>query len=296
MVLLIINKENGEWKEITQEEKKDLSEEEKEKVLYIDGKLKKKLDFGLKQQAEDNDVVAIICGDEGSGKSNLAGNCMRYITKDKFNPMNDLIGSDYEDALNKISKVKMKGSLMFDEGNVFFLSTEVMKKENRELHKIFSIFRQKNLFVFIVLPSFFRLNSYFALDRSRFLLRTYLKKGKRSYFAYHGNKNKEKLYKYGKKDKDYHVERPNFRGRFEKCSPLESEDYKKFKLKTLEQSIGGAKKPKKICRKDIEKQKIRDIIKLNMDMSTNKLGKIIGLDGSRIRQIKIKMRDEEINA
>lgn len=294
-MLLIMDKDKNKWKEITQEEKKAMSKEEQNKTLYIHPREKKKLDFAIKQQKNDNDVVGIVAGDEGSGKSNKAGNMMRYVSMDKFDPKLDMIGADYDDALNKIKNAKKGSYLMFDEGNIFFLSTEVMKRENRDLHKIFSIFRQKNLFVVIVLPSYFRLNSYFAIDRSKFLIRTYLKGGKRGYYSYHGNKRKANLYKYGMKHKDYNATMPNFRGRFSVCYPLENEEYKKFKLSTLNRSILGAVEKKKVIhRKDIEIQRNKEIIKLNMDMKTNKLGKMIGISGRRIRQLKLEMKNDEI--
>ena len=218
MVLLIMDDETNDWKIITKEQKAEMPEEEQEKVLYLDGKMKEKLDFSQEQRAKNNDVIGIISGKEGSGKSSLAGNIMRYISKDTFNPKKHLIGSDYEDGIRKIEEILHKGFLMFDEGNVFFLSTDVMKRESRDLHKLFSIFRQKNLFVLIVLPSFFRLNSYFALDRSDFLCRTYIKDGQRSYFAYYGTKRKAQLYYKGKEGYNNNAVFPTFRGRLDRKS------------------------------------------------------------------------------
>lgn len=281
------------WKQIAEEEKNLLPEQQREKVLYIDGKLKKKLDFALSQQEKNNDVVAIISGDEGSGKSSLAGNVMRYISKDKFNPQTDMVGSDYDEGLDKIINIQDKGWLMFDEGNMFFLSTEVMKKESRDLHKIFSIFRQKCLFVLIVLPSFFRLGSYFALDRSRFLIRTYLKKGKRGFFAYHGTKNKAKLWYSGKKDYNVHAVTPNFRGIFNPCIALENPEYKKFKLKTLTKSLEIAKKKKQPTKWEIEKDFQLNIIKNNPDTPSKELAKMLGLTYRRINQLRNRIQTNE---
>lgn len=294
MVLLIIDERTGKWKEITQEEKKLLPEEERIKVLYLDGKLRKKLDFGLKQIDNDNDVVGIISGDEGSGKSSLAGNIMRYISFDKFNAVKDMIGADFDDGLDKITNVKDKGWLMFDEGNMFFLSTEIMKREQRDLHKIFSIFRQKNLFVLIVLPSFFRLGTYFSLDRSKFLIRTYLKGGKRSYFAYHGEKNKIYLYQKGKKEHNYKIVKPQFRGRFDQCYLLENPAYKRFKLKTLTGSLQIAKKKKLPTPTEIKREERDKIIRLNAQMNSIELGKLLGIPDRTVRYLRKKLEEKDI--
>ncbi|RPJ79779.1 MAG: hypothetical protein EHM20_00305 [Alphaproteobacteria bacterium] len=294
MVLLIIDEQTGEWKQITKEEKSAMPKEQQDKTLYLDGFLKKKLDFAMKQQRNDNDVVGLVCGAEGSGKSTLAGNMMRYITKDKFDPIKDMVGSDYEDGINKLKNRDQGGWLMFDEGNVFFLSTEIMKKESRDLHKIFSIFRQKNLFVLIVLPSFFRLNTYFSLDRSRFLCYTYVKGGKRSYFKYYGDKRKVKLWKEGKPNHDMKAVKPLFRGRFEPCLLLENPEYLKFKKETLEKSLEVADVKKVPSPVMVERAYRLKIIEQNPDLNSVKLGKILGIPDRTVRDLKYEIKNKQI--
>ena len=291
MVLLIIDPKTKDWKQITEEEKKQLPEEEREKVLYIDGKYKKRLDFSQSQRKKDNDAVCLFVGKEGSGKSTLSANTMRYISKDTFDPLKHMIGSDYEDGVKKISECPKGGFLMFDEGNVFFLSTDVMKREARDLHKIFSIFRQKNLFVAIALPSFFRLNSYFALDRSDFLCKTYIKKGNRGFFAYYGTKKKAQLYYKGRDTHNNNAVSPAFRGRFNKCCVLENPEYKKFKLKTLEESIKIAKAPRKMSPTEAKRAYIKQVASNNAEVSSPELGKILGVSDRLIRKIRQEIRE-----
>jgi len=293
MVLLIIDNKTKDWKQITKEEKAELPEEEREKVLFLNGKQQKKLDFAQSQRKKDNDTAGIVMGKEGSGKSSLAGNMMRYISKDLFDPRKHLIGSDYEDGIKKISEAPQGGFLLFDEGNVFFLSTDVMKKESRDLHKIFSIFRQKNLFVLICLPSFFRLNSYFALDRSDFLFKTYLKNGERSYFAYYGTKKKAQLYYKGRQNYNDNAVTPTFRGRFTKCYALENKEYKKFKLKTLQTSISVAKTIKRRTPAEINREHTKGIVKNNPDKTSVELGELLGMSAPGIRTIRMKLKNEK---
>lgn len=285
MVLVRFNKESKKWDVIDAENKK-------EGDLYLDGFLKTKLDFAKKQRSKNNDVVGIICGDEGSGKSALGGGIMKYMTDDTFDPIKDLIGSDEEDAYNKLEKVKNGGNLMFDEGNVFFLSTETMTRQHRDLHKIFSIFRQKNLFVLIVLPSFFRLGTYFALDRSRFILRTYLNKGERSFFGYYGNKRKNKLYRIGKKMHDYLVVPPNFRGRFTKCLALESEEYKEFKMKTLREQFKIAKRVKPKTPFQLKVERNKEMVMNGNNLKARELAELLGCTEKNIERLRKVIRDE----
>jgi len=183
---------------------------------------------------------------------------------------------------------------MFDEGNSYFLSTETMKREQRELHKLFSIFRQKNLFVLIVAPSFFRLNSYFAIDRSRFHMRTYLVNGEWGFFRYYGDKRKNRLYREGKKFHDYNLVKASFRGRFTKCHSLETEEYQAYKKKTLRDTFESFRKAKEKVPTEtqIKRKVIRTMIESNPGMTSDALGEIINMSGRRVRQLRTLMKGE----
>jgi len=284
MVLLRLNKEKNKWDIIDRENKK-------EGDLYLDGYLKDKLDFAKKQLKRNNDVVGTISGDEGSGKSTLAANIMRYMTNDKFDPKTDMIGAeDDTSVMNKIEATPNKGAIMFDEGNSYFLSTETMKREQRELHKLFSIFRQKNLFVLIVAPSFFRLNSYFAIDRSRFHIRTYLVKGEWGFFKYYGDKRKNRLYREGKKFHDYNLVNASFRGRFTKCYVLETDEYKAYKKKTLRDTFESFRKAKekRPTEAQIRRKFVLNTIRNNPDTPVSQLSDILNLTQQHIYRLKKK--------
>ena len=282
MVLVRFNEETKKWDTILEANKNKGD-------LYLDGRLKTKLDFAKKQQKKNNDVVGIISGDEGSGKTALGGNIMRYMTDDKFNPEINLIGAeDNEFVMEKLEKTPNSGAVMFDEGNTYFLSTETMKREQRDLHKLFSIFRQKNLFVLIVAPSFFRLNTYFALDRSRFHIRSYIHKGERGFFAYFGDIRKQKLYGIGKKNHDYSAVTPNFKGRFTKCYALETKEYISYKEKSLRDTFASFKKVKdKPPTEFLIRQKIiGELIASNPDLRSSEIAPILNLTKRRVNQIK----------
>jgi len=300
MVLLQIDREKSKWFVITKEEKDLLPEDVQEKdVMYLDGKLKQKLDFAIKEQANNDDCPIIVSGAEGTGKGAITGNILRYVSKDKYDPKLHMIGSDYLDGLIKLRDAEMYGCLHYDEGNEYFLSTEIMKRESRDLHKIFSIIRQKCLFVVINMPSFFRSQSYFALDRTKFMIRVYKKQGKRGYFAYYGQKKKAKLYTFGKKNHNYNAVSPTFRGRFTTCYLLENLSYKKFKNETLDNAIDGAiesnKKTKPMSQTDIKRKLVKDLILSNPDKSTKELSSILNLSQRRIEQIRKDANERRIS-
>jgi len=274
MVLLRLDAD-GEWMQVDQENKQ-------EGDLYIDGYLKNKIDFALEQQKKDYDAGGIIVGDEGTGKSTFASNIMLYATKGKFKPTKHII-KDHEEALKVLQEVEEGGAIMFDEGYLLFYSADVLTKNQKAITKIFSIIRQKRLFFLIVAPSFFRLSTYFAVDRTRFLARVYNKPdGARGYFEYWGHKGKSKLFRYGKKKHQYKY--PLFRGRFTKCSLLD-EEYKKIKKETLEKAFTEAGPQKKELTPHQLYRKIRDQAIINGDGIPHKyIAQILDLSVETIKK------------
>lgn len=286
------------WEEITQDQKKQMNKQDQDKyVIYLDRKKKEKLDFVKKQQAKNTDVVAVYDGVEGSGKSTDAFTDMRYVTDDRFDPLKHMIGADYIEAIDKLDAVGDGGGLLFDEGQPLFASTEHMKRESRDLHKVFSIIRQKRLFVIIVLPSIFRLNTYFAIDRSRFLIHHYQKAADKGFFSYYGGKKKDKLIRYGKKTHDHSCVEPSFRGRFTISAVLENPEYKAFKRKTLMEALRQAKNPKKQRSEiAIKRELVTQMIANNPDKTSPELGSILGITGRRVRQIREKLREGDASS
>lgn len=298
MVLLQIDRDKEEWVEITKEEKNLLPQETQDQdVIYVDRLKKKKLDFGKAQQKANSDFTMIYDGGEGSGKSSDAYTDMRYITNDKFDPKKHMVGADFDDAIDKIEAVEDGLGLVFDEGQPLLASNDHMKRESKELHKAFSIMRQKRLAIIIILPSIFRLNTYFAIDRSRFLIHHYVKDGERGYFSYYGGRRKDNLVRMGKKTHDHGVVQPSFRGRFTKCLPLENPEYNKFKRETLMTALRNAKTPKNKPKSEheLKKQIIKDFVIKNPDKTSKELGSFLDVTERRIQQIRKEHTDGGIS-
>jgi len=204
--------------------------------LYLDGKLKVKLDNIKKIMKKGWDAVILLDGMEGSGKSTLSFICGWYISDGKITINNICEGS--EDAVKKLEKLPDGSLLIIDEGSLMFSSKEVMRKEQRTLIKILQVIRQKCMCLIIVSPSIFDLNKYIAIDRSRFLLHVYTDKDlNRGRFSYFSQKKKSFLYNYGKKHfNSYAKPRADFVGRFTKFDPF-GEEYKELKRKSLAEAF-----------------------------------------------------------
>lgn len=209
---------------------------EKPITYFMNDRIKKNLDEivipALKKK--DKDYVLSIDGMEGSGKSTLAFQVGKYVDR----TLNlDRVVFNAEDFRQAIFKAKKGQCIVYDEAFTGFSSRASLSAINRVLVSLMMQMRQKNLFVIIVLPTFFLLDKYVALYRARALIHVYENKGIRGYFRLYSRKIKRLLYMTGQKTYSYKIRTP-FKGRFYGVFALGDENYekkyRKKKIKALE--------------------------------------------------------------
>lgn len=201
------------------------------KEFYIDGYLKTNLDTAKNIIKKDWDMIFIVDGAEGSGKSVLTMQLAFYcdptlnIERIVFTP----------NAFRKtIIKAKKYEAVIYDEAYTGLSARATMSLINRTLVSMLAEIRQKNLFVFVVMPTFFDLDKYVALWRSRALLNVYTGDNfERGYFKFFNKTKKKDLYINGKKFYNYGNPQANFIGRFTNFYPVNEEEYKKKKKESL---------------------------------------------------------------
>ena len=251
------------------------------KKFKLHERLKNKLDNIKMVQKKGWDAAVLIDGIEGSGKSTLGLTCAYYLSDGKFELKDICTGSN--DAIAKLDQVKEGGVLLIDEGSLLFSSTDSMRREQKQLIMILNVIRQKRIALIIVSPSFFRLNRYIAVDRTRFLIHVYTKEDlKRGRFTYFGQKKKNKLYELGKKNfNSYAKPRANWNGTFIDFNPF-GEEYAKVKKQSLKEALNPEKKalePKKI--QQLAKIKMIQIITPNLPIKNkSELAKAMEIDRS----------------
>lgn len=200
---------------------KDPEDENKwiEKEITLDGYLKTNLDEGIKLLHKDFDQVWFVDGYEGSGKSDLASTCAYYVNKEETrHTLIKRICQTAESFENAIMSAEKYEAVVLDEAYGGMSSSGSIAKVNRVLQRRFTEIRAKNLFVFILAPSFMDIMRYFALWRSKCLLHVYLgKQHERGYCAFFNYNRKKTLYIKGKKQfYNYNVVAANFVFRFSK--------------------------------------------------------------------------------
>jgi len=202
-----------------------------EHEFYMDGYLTQNLDTAKSVIQKDWDMIFAVDGMEGGGKSVIAMQIAKYCDPE-FTIDNMAFNARHFKI--KIREAKKYQAIVYDEAYAGLNSRAAMSFINRSLVSMLTEIRQKNLFVFIVLPCFFDLDKYVALWRSRALIHVYTGKGfKRGFFEFYNVNRKKDLYMKGKKLYEYNFVKPNFRGSFTNHYTVDETKYRKAKAKSL---------------------------------------------------------------
>jgi len=202
--------------------------------FMIDGYLKENLDIAKAVIKLDWDMTFLCDGKEGAGKSTLIMQAAYYcdpsfnIDRIAFTP------NEFKKAILAASKYT---SIVYDEAYSGLQARAAMSLINRTLVSMMAEIRQKNLFLFIIAPSFFDVDKYIAIFRSRALISVYTGDNfERGFFKFYNEEKKKELYIVGKKFYQYPkngMGSPNFKGRFTMFKPVNDAEYRKRKLSAL---------------------------------------------------------------
>ncbi len=240
------------------------------KKYYMDGYHKTNLDTAKTVIKKDWDMIFCYDGYEGTGKSVKAMQdayyCDNTLTIERivFTP------NEFRTA---VLKAKPYQAVVYDEAYTGLSSRATMSLINRTLVKMMAEIRQKNLFIFVVMPTFFDLDKYVALWRSRALIHIYTGKNfQRGYFSFYNIDKKKALYVLGKKFYEYNKPAPNFRGRFTNAYVIDEKEYKKKKKNSL-----------------VEREKKADEAALKAELDNTLFNRVMAMGKSVPHTVKIKV-------
>ena len=184
--------------------------------IYLDGTEKKNLDALRLKQKKKWDVIGIVVGSEGDGKSVYAMQRALYFDAN-FNIDNIVFTSkDFLDAVNDKEKFPNGSCILWDEADD--LGDHWASSITKTLTKTFKRIRKRQLFILLVTPTFFDLNKYFAIHRLRFLIHIHSSGLDRGFFRFFSSRRKKDLYIFGKQMWNMRLPnvKSNFIGRFTK--------------------------------------------------------------------------------
>lgn len=248
----------------------------------MDGYLKLAYDKAKKVILNDWDFVFLIDGMEGGGKSVLAQQGASYCDPTFCAERIAFTPEEFRDSVLSAKKYQ---AVIYDEAYTGLSSRGTMSDINKVLVQMLAEIRQKNLFVFIVMPTFFDLDKYVALWRSRALLHVYTDKGfGRGYFTFYNKERKKNLYINGKKFYSYGKPSPNFRGRFTNAYTVNEEEYRAKKLKALGNHKDHKKKQddlrfpivlRALCNHISTRQAEKELQALGLDLTYRRIAQIV---------------------
>ena len=203
-----------------------------EKEMYIDGYLKSNLDALIRLVDKKWDGIGFVCGYEGDGKTTIAKQICAYLDPTFCL---DRVVFEPKDFLSICMSATKKQAILFDESYLTFNTRSWSKKITNMIISALTMIRKKQLYIIIVAPTFFDIQKYIAIHRSRFLIHVYADGETRGFFRFFNRIKKHNLYISGKKWDNMYSVKPNFTGRFTNFSPLNEIEYENKKSKSFEQ-------------------------------------------------------------
>lgn len=259
-----------------------------EKEIYYDGYLFENLQVAKEIVAKDWDMVFAIDGTEGSGKSTLAQQlgafCDPSLSLDRivFNP------TDFTKAVVNAEKYQ---AIIYDEAFTGMDASAAMSNINKSLKQMMAEIRQKNLFIFIVMPTFFDLQKYHAIWRTRALIHCYTGDNfQRGFFKFYNSETKKHLYIKGKKFYDYNVQRPNFYGRFVSGYYINEQEYRHKKLNALK---GRDKQREEKVQEKVFQQSLFDKLRKTEGITNVKKAELLGISEGHYYRLLREAEDYE---
>lgn len=212
------------------------------KSFSMDKLLYEQLTMNVQPQVQkrDFDYLFIIDGEEGSGKSVFAMQLGKVL--DPNLTINNIAFTPGE-FTEYVTKSRKHQCIIFDEAFTGLSSRAAFSEINRLLVELMMEMRQRNLFVIIVMPTFFMLERYVALHRSKCLFHVYInKKGQRGHWTFYNKSYMKYIYINNKKGFTY-PRKAAMRGTYPNFYTVNEEMYRqkkkealKVKFKTVERS------------------------------------------------------------
>lgn len=234
---------------------------------YMDGYLDNTVNLMEQHINKDNDILCIIDGATGTGKS-----CLAQQLAGRIDPTFDVSRAcfDADEFKKAIINAKKKQAIIFDEALNGLNIRRTMSSVNVTMTSLLTEIRQKNLVIIMCLPSIFDLDKSIAIHRSQFLIHVYMKNGKRGFFRFYGKKAKARLFGNDFARRTYqYIGRSTFWGSFKNGYVIDEESYRKKKDDVLKKYLPtDTLETPSIKKKTAEKDKKAQFI-INLKKSKN---------------------------
>jgi len=210
---------------------------EDEKHKYpIDGYLKDNLNTMNEVVHDDDDFVLLLDGRERAGKSVFAQQIAYYLDRDF--KLNNIVFT-VDDFLDKVRNSEPYSCIVWDEAFRGLNKRQAISRVNKKVVQTLMEVGQKNLFIIIVLPTFFELDKYAVLHRAKGLIHVHrdtLRSDKRllrGFFKFYSYKKMKEMYFHGRFEYKY-CRQCDYFGRFPHYYTVDQEEYRNKKTYVFE--------------------------------------------------------------
>lgn len=212
---------------------KETTKKVKSVGFYVDGWLRIQLDKVKNVLTKkDEDYVLVVDGKERVGKSVFVMQLAKYVDPSFCMERMCFTAMEFENAIRNAKKGQ---AVVLDEAYRSMGTGSILSEVNRLLTALMMEMGQKNLFVIIVLPTFYLLGRYAALWRARGLLHVFKSKGRKGYWRFYNHKKKQRLYNNpnARRMYSYYHVRTHRRGKFLNQYALDEKKYRKKKAEAF---------------------------------------------------------------
>lgn len=197
---------------------------------YFDGYIASNLTI-LKKAVEKNfDGVVYIGGYEGNGKSTFAIQCAAFVDPTFCV---DRVCFNFDELKRVVDSSVPGQAVVYDESWKDVNSGARYSQGSQSFIRLLTENRKKRLFIFVVAATFFDINKYLLIHRSRAYIEVYTKGLDRGFFSFYDRDKKKTLYIRGKRDWNMGLVKPNFRGNFSDWMPFDRDEYEAKKDKAI---------------------------------------------------------------
>lgn len=150
-----------------------------DKKFWLEDFLIEKLDLFIERACKQRklDIVCLVDGDEGFGKTGLSILCAYYISQKTGRKFGlDNIFFDPQEFMNFINSTKEQ-IIIWDEAALGGLASGWSNKVQQMLIQTLMTCRFRKHIIFFNCPKFYRLNNYFVSDRAWGLMHVYSRDG-----------------------------------------------------------------------------------------------------------------------
>lgn len=255
--------------------------------VHVDGVLANQIPRIRKQVIKhDSDKVIIIDGKEGCGKSVFGMQLAKALDNDFNIDKMAFDSAEFENLIRNPNR-KKGDCILLDEAFTSANTRATMSGINKAMVAIGTQMRQLNLFVIIILPTFFDLDKYYSIWRSEILIHCYKnKKGQRGNYIIFPFKKKMKLYLKGKKMYNYGcVKSPYPACCFRKEYVIDEQEYRKRKRGAFTSPTHGNRDKLSKIKYQVILIRILNYVKKEYKLTNNKIAEITNSEPKLIRKL-----------